>query len=159
MREYVDAKIWSLHTVGRAERAKVSEVTATNASSQWHQSGWTSPMYLGLWSPAMPSPGSWQAVLENNTFSYCSCLVIKSCPTLCDPMDCSSPGSSVLGIRQARILEWIIISFSRGSSQPKNRNCVSSISCITADSLLLSHWESPTSSLPPSKSHESLSHW
>jgi len=40
-------------------------------------------------------------------------LVIQSCPTLCDPMDCSLPASSVHGIFQARILEWIVISFSR----------------------------------------------
>ena len=39
-------------------------------------------------------------------------------PTLCDPMGCSPPGSSVHGILQARILEWVAISFSRGSSQP-----------------------------------------
>ena len=42
--------------------------------------------------------------------------VAQSCPTLCDPMDCSLPGSSVHGILQARILEWVAISFSRGSS-------------------------------------------
>ena len=41
-------------------------------------------------------------------------LVAKLCPTLCDPMDCSPPGSSVHGIFQARILEWVDISFSRG---------------------------------------------
>ena len=39
--------------------------------------------------------------------------VAQSCPTLCDPMDCSLPGSSVHGIFQARVLEWIAISFSR----------------------------------------------
>ena len=39
---------------------------------------------------------------------------VKSCPTLCDPMDCSLPGSSVHGIFQARVLEWTAISFSRG---------------------------------------------
>ena len=43
-------------------------------------------------------------------------LVTQSCPTLCDPMDCSPPGSSVHGILQARILEWVAIPFSRGSS-------------------------------------------
>ena len=43
-------------------------------------------------------------------------LVAQSCPTLCDPMDCSPPGFSVRGISQARILEWVIISSSRGSS-------------------------------------------
>ena len=46
------------------------------------------------------------------------CLVAKSCQTLCDPMDCSSPGSSVHGISQARTLEQVAISFSRGSSRP-----------------------------------------
>ena len=43
-------------------------------------------------------------------------LVAKSCPTLCNPMDCGLPGSSVLRILQASILEWIAIFFSRGSS-------------------------------------------
>ena len=47
-------------------------------------------------------------------------LVAQSCPTLCDPMHCSPPGSSVHGIFQVRILEWVAISFSRGSSWPKN---------------------------------------
>ena len=44
--------------------------------------------------------------------------VAQLCPTLCDPMDCSLPGSSVYGILQAKVLEWVAISFSRGSSQP-----------------------------------------
>ena len=47
-------------------------------------------------------------------------LVTQSCPTLFDPMDCSSPGSSVHGILQARILKWVAIPFSRGSSQPRD---------------------------------------
>ena len=47
--------------------------------------------------------------------------VAQSCPTLCDPMDCSLPGSSVHGIFQARVLEWVAISFSRGSSPPRDR--------------------------------------
>ena len=53
--------------------------------------------------------------------------VAQSCPTLCDPMDCSLSGASVHGIFQARVLEWIAISFSRGSSQPRNRTLVSRI--------------------------------
>ena len=51
--------------------------------------------------------------------------VAQSCPTLCDPMDCSPPGSSVCEIFHARILEWFAISFSRGSSQPSDRTRVS----------------------------------
>ena len=52
-------------------------------------------------------------------------LVTQLCPTLCNPTDCSPPGSSVHGILQARILEWVAIPFSRGSSQPRNRTQVS----------------------------------
>ena len=50
----------------------------------------------------------------------CWCVVAKSCLTLCNPMDCSPPGASVHGISQARILEWVAISSSRGSSQPRD---------------------------------------
>ena len=49
------------------------------------------------------------------------CSVAQSCPTLYDPMDCGPPGSSVHGILQARILEWVAISFSRGSSRPRDQ--------------------------------------
>ena len=45
----------------------------------------------------------------------------QSCPTVCDHMDCSLPGSSVRGIFQVRVLEWVTISFSRGSSRPRDR--------------------------------------
>ena len=55
------------------------------------------------------------------------CLVTESCLTLCNPMDCGPPGSSVYGIFQARILEWVAISYSRGSSWPKDGTCVSCI--------------------------------
>ena len=52
-------------------------------------------------------------------------LVAQLCLTLCDPMDCSPPGSSVTGIiLQARILEWVAIPFSRGSSQPRDQTRV-----------------------------------
>ena len=52
-------------------------------------------------------------------------LVTQSCLTLCKPMDCSQPDFSVCGIIQARILEWVAYSFSRGSSRPRNRILVS----------------------------------
>ena len=54
-------------------------------------------------------------------------LAAQSCLTLCDPMDCSSPGYSVLGILQARTLERVAIPFSRGSSQARDRTHVSCI--------------------------------
>ena len=53
--------------------------------------------------------------------------VAQSCPILCDPVDCSLPGSSIHGILQARILEWVAISFSRGSSRPRDQTQVSRI--------------------------------
>ena len=59
-----------------------------------------------------------------NTFCCC-CLVTQLCLTLSNPMDYSLSGSSVQGISQARMLEWVAISFSRGSSQPRERTCIS----------------------------------
>ena len=53
--------------------------------------------------------------------------VAQSCPTLCDLMDCSLPGSSVHGIFQARVLEWIAVPFSKESSRPRDRTWVSHI--------------------------------
>ena len=50
--------------------------------------------------------------------------IAQSCPTLCNPMDCSLPGSSVHGVFQARELEWGAISFSRGSSWPRDRTWI-----------------------------------
>ena len=56
-------------------------------------------------------------------YSYCV-LVTQLCPTLCDALNCSPPGSSVHGILQARILEWVAIPFSRGSSWPRDQTWV-----------------------------------
>ena len=59
--------------------------------------------------------------LHKDLLKSCCCLVTKSCLTLCDSMDYSLPSSSVHGIIQARKLEWVAISCSRGSSQPRDR--------------------------------------
>ena len=63
------------------------------------------------------------------------CPVAQSCPALCDPMDCSPPGSSVHGILQARVLEWAAVPFSRGSSRPRDRTRVSYIAGIGRQAL------------------------
>ena len=55
---------------------------------------------------------------------------LQSCPTLCDPMDCTPPGSSVHQILQTKVMEWVPISFSRESSQPGDRTHISYVSCI-----------------------------
>ena len=73
--------------------------------------------------------------------------VAQSCLTLSNPMDHSLPGSSVLGNFQARILEWVAISFSRGSSQPRDRIHVLYLLHWQADSLPLSHQGSPSSEI------------
>ena len=64
-----------------------------------------------------------KASMEGTSVQFSS--VAQSCLTLCDPVDWSPPGSSVHGVLQARILEWVAISFSRGSSRCRNRTHVS----------------------------------
>ena len=68
----------------------------------------------------LPDPGIKPATVSLVQFSS----VTQSCPTLCDPMDCSPPGSSVHGILQGRILEWVAMPFSKGSSWHRGRACV-----------------------------------
>ena len=67
---------------------------------------------------------------------------LQLCPTLCNPMDYSLPGSSVHGSFQARILEWVVVPSSRGSSQLRDWICVSWISCIIGEFFTPSHWVS-----------------
>ena len=55
---------------------------------------------------------------------------LQSCLTLCDPLDCSPPGSSVHGILQARLLKWVAMPSCRGSSRPRNQTHISYVSCI-----------------------------
>ena len=75
-------------------------------------------------------------------------LVTQSCLTLCDTMDCSPPGCSVHGILQARILEWVAISFSRGSSHPGIEPTFHAEPCIFCIGrwviYQLSYWGSPS---------------
>ena len=72
---------------------------------------------------------SWTQLSNWTTINYDGWWVLftQSCLTLCDPMDCSPPGFSVHGILQARILECVAISFSRGSSRPRDQTHVSCI--------------------------------
>ena len=90
----------------------------------------TADVSWALWKPStFLALGIYQGtrqtkVLDHVRLTVCSrdgfcCLVARLCPTLFDSMDCSPSGSSVHGILQARMLEWVAISFSRGSFQPK----------------------------------------
>ena len=76
---------------------------------------------------------------ERNSY----CLVAKLCPTLCNPMDCSPPGSSVHGILQERTLEWVAISSSRRSSRPRDQTCISCVAGGFFTTGILYHQGSP----------------
>ena len=76
--------------------------------------------------------------IVNNNAKYCitifketRVLVAQSCPTLCDPTDCSPPGSSVHGILQARILEWVAISFSKEAHELPQRLLNTKVQTLT----------------------------
>ena len=73
------------------------------------------------------------------------CSVTKSCPTVCNAMDCSKTVSFVHGISQARILEWVAVSFCKGFSRPRDRTCISFIGKWI--SLPLRHLGSPHTTL------------
>ena len=127
-----------------------------------HISGPRSPYVFGpIWellpdsittSSSLTSPPSWVchpfAVLCGFTLSLphkqyiCVCVLAHVCVLshvwLCDPMDSSPPGSSVHGILQARILEWVVIPSSRGSSWPRDETWISCTSCNSRQ--ILYHW-------------------
>ena len=78
---------------------------------------------IGVWMPGSFEPPEMGGSEETN-HAAAAAKSCQSCPTLCYPLDCSPPGSSVHGILQPRILKWVAIPFSRGSSQPRERTQV-----------------------------------
>ena len=89
---------------------------------------------------AQPLRKIWWVLQKLNIgLPYTACSVSQSCPTLWNPIHCSSPGSSVDGIFQARRLEWVAISYSRGSFWSRDRTHISSLLHWQTDSLLLNH--------------------
>ena len=84
---------------------------------------------IGRWIPYhwATREGSWK---EEFTLDYLCAKSLQSCLTLCNSMDYSLPVSSIHGILQARILEWVAMPSSRESSQPRDKTCVSFISSI-----------------------------
>ena len=77
-----------------------------------------------MWSLCLPGWVLRWPHLTRNTLHTCA-LVAQSCPTFCDPIDCSPPGSSIHGILQARMQEWVATPFSRRSSWPRDWTQVS----------------------------------
>ena len=117
---------------------KVSENTQKGSSVV--PTPWTAPQVTvlmsqgtgthGIATSSLPGWGLCEerlGVQHHSRFACHCCLVAQSCPTLCDPMNYSPPGSSALGIFQESILEWVAIPFSRGSSQTMDRTQVSCI--------------------------------
>ena len=86
--------------------------------------------------PKPPSIDDWFKKMWYTFICVCVGSVPQLCPTLCDPVDCRLPGSSVHEIFQARILEWVAISYSSGSSRSRDRTHISCLSCIR----ILYHW-------------------
>ena len=97
------------------------------------------------WGPSLPElmSGAVGIDVDKEYINWCFRHVQSfNCVQLCYPMDCSSPGFSVHGILQARILEWVAISSSQGSSWPRDQTLISSP--VFSDSLLLSHLGNPS---------------
>ena len=82
----------------------------------------------GNWRPSLHFSG--REIRNKEHIVLCRAKSFQSCPALCSPMDCSPTGSSVHGILQARILEWLAMPSSRGSSQSRDRTWLFYISCI-----------------------------
>ena len=101
------------------ERAKCAYLFSLFCSVMSHLS-----MKLPWWKYLHNGNGQ---VQQAKVVCLCLCLVAHLWPTLCNPLDCSLPGSSVHGIFQARILEWVAIFFSKGSSLSRNQTHVSCI--------------------------------
>ena len=99
----------------------------SNSRSQGH---WDEPLLPLL----LPDPEFRLLVrLYHILTTAAAAKLLQSCPTLNDPMECSLPGFSIHGIFQATVLEWVVISFSRGSSWPRDQTQVSGIAerCLT----------------------------
>ena len=76
-----------------------------------------------------PSSGTTMSSSQHHAQSFSHVQLVSNSQS-CDPMDCSPPGSSVHGISQTRILQWVAIPFSRESSQPRDGTHISCVSCI-----------------------------
>ena len=115
---------------GRGWKISVSFVVGAGGGSEKHMNHWSFPKFsvpnLRVENTYSHEPAEAEDIKKRckNTQKESETEVAQSCLTLCDPMDGCLPGSEIHGIFQARILEWAAISFSRGSSQPRDRTCV-----------------------------------
>ena len=119
------AMLWQGYPVILWEQRRVSGLTSKLRTegdqelTRQNGEGYLWPSACSLFTPGKAL--SWQTE-DCGCFNVCECLVAQLCLTLCNPLDCSLPGSSIHGIFQARVLEWVVISSSRGSSQTRDWN-------------------------------------
>jgi len=116
-----DGNQWSKRRRGITQLIQVNQNSKSMLNSLWRITPFHCVFHLGKETGLI----SWQGMHAGMGV----CMFAHLCLTLCDPMDFSLPGSSVPGIVQARILEWVAISFSRGSSWSRDRTCVSYAHC------------------------------
>ena len=120
-----------LFTSGDQSIGALASVSVLSMNIQvWFPLGWTGLISLQV-SKVLSRVFS-STSIQKHQFSdvgvhMCVCAVAQSCLTLCDPINYSPPDSSVCGILQVRTMEWVVISFSRGSSQPRDWTQVSCI--------------------------------
>ena len=139
-----------IHFVTITKSPDSKQTILISSTNKWHQHGlygnWKYPSWVPVTtcqaSRCLSLSNSWRQVaftFQCSPLEECqrplehSCVcteLLQSCLTLGNPMDCSPPGSSVCGILQARILEWVAIPFSRESSQPRDQICISFVLCI-----------------------------
>ena len=114
------------------------KLCTSSASILWVFSDWRTEE-LVAWTPIIPVRGPNRICFQIGLVKCMhACSVAQSYLTLCDHMDYSPPGSSVHGILQARILDWVAVSSCRVSSQPRDQTCISCISCTGR--WILYHW-------------------
>ena len=125
-------RAWPGFSVHRILQARILEQVASPSSRgfSWPRDWtWVSHIigrFFSIWATeeeAFYQHSQWL----KNYLCHVLCLVAQWCQILCDPVDCSPPGSSVHGVSTARILEWVAMPSSRGSSQPRDRTQVSRI--------------------------------
>ena len=122
------------------------------------------PHSLGHVHPSLSSNSSGSRPLKLTGKIVCCCLITKSRPTLCHPRDYSLAGSSVHGISQARVLEWVAISFSRQSSWPRDQThvpCIGTLQrALQVDSLPTEQPQKlPTGSIGLALKQQTLTYW